>query len=274
MRKKPTFRETVICEDCKAVVEKTGPRQKLCKDCAKIRSTASKRVYEEKTHPSRKFRPDNVNQQQCKACGVSAVSNYDGEPYCNKHWLRLFNNGTIELACRKSTNKYEVDGNVLLISTKNGVEIIADADDYDLLKKHSWCISKTGYAVANINQHVVKMHHFIVGLDNCEGFIVDHKDGFKLNNSRSNLRICTSADNARNKSVSENSLGGLAGIRKTKNGTFSVRITVDRKEVYIGTFDSLERAVEARIYAENKYHGEYGTSSRINGEWHDFCSMD
>jgi predicted transcriptional regulator len=57
---------------------------------------------------------------------------------------------------RKSTNKFEIVGDILKITAANGTLILADANEYDLLRKYSWCISRTGYAVANINYKVVK----------------------------------------------------------------------------------------------------------------------
>ena len=163
---------------------------------------------------------------------------------------------------RKRTNTYEVHGDVLKITTKNGIEIIADADDLEKLNKYSWCISKTGYPVANINYKVTKMHRYILGLSD-PTIIVDHKNRNPFDNRKANLRICTIADNTRNKSVSKNCKSGHIGIRKTPYGRYNVRITCNRKEIYVGNFKTLEEAIAARKTAEQKYHGEFGSHNAV-----------
>lgn len=163
---------------------------------------------------------------------------------------------------RKRTCKYEVSGDVLVITTKNGIELLADAEDLELLNKYSWCVSKTGYPVANIMNKVTKMHRYILGIKD-SSIIVDHKNRNPLDNRKANLRICTITDNARNKSVSKKCKSGHIGIRITKHGRYNVRITANRKEIHIGNFKTLEEAIIARNNAENIYHGEYG--SHIGG---------
>lgn len=194
----------------------------------------------------------------CCICGEPFKCAFEGKPYCNKHWLRLYNNGTVEKCGRKRTNKYETKDDILIITTAKGIKILADISDYDLLSKHSWCISKTGYPVANINKKVIKLHRYLLhGL--CEGKIVDHINGNVLDNRRNNLRICKSnSDNARNCRLSKNNKSGYSGVSMIKKtGKYRARIVVDRKEINLGHFDLYEDAVKARIAAEKKYYGDY-----------------
>lgn len=153
---------------------------------------------------------------------------------------------------KRSKNKFEIIDDVLYITTKSGTVILADVSDYDKLSKYSWCICKTGYAVANINGKVTKLHRYLLDLSDPHK-LVDHKNHDILDNRRSNIRICTCEENARNKG------GGNAvhGIRKTPFGKYQVRITFKRKEIHIGNYDTYDEAVKARYAAEDKYHGEY-----------------
>lgn len=160
---------------------------------------------------------------------------------------------------KKNTNKFEIIGDVLKITTAKGQEILADAEEIEKLKRYSWCVSKQGYAVANINGKVVKINRYILGLDNCAGKIVDHINRNKLDNRKVNLRFCTPKDNARNISVSKNSKSQVLGVRKTKHGKYNVRIVADRKEHHIGNFDTIEDAIFARQMAELKYHGQFAS---------------
>lgn len=190
----------------------------------------------------------------CCICGDRFSSSYKGKPYCNKHYLRMHFHGTPDKIGRTSTNSFFVEGELLIITTANGDSIKADAVDVDILKKHSWCISKAGYAVANINRKVVKMHRYILG-DKCDGKMIDHINGNKIDNRRCNLRFCSAAENARN--TSSTNEFGYPGIRKTKYGKYNARITVNRKEIHIGNFETVEEAIEARKQAEIKHFGEY-----------------
>ena len=189
----------------------------------------------------------------CIVCGKPYSCHFNGKPYCNRHYQKMKLYGNPEGKPRKSTNVFSINGKILTITTKNGDVILADAEDYEKLKMYSWCISKTGYAVANTGKQVVKMHRYILGLTNPKE-VVDHINNNKLDNRRANIRICTQAENARNRSPKRD----YSGIRLTEAGTYNVRITKDRKEIHIGNYKTIEEAVQARKDAEKKYHGEFG----------------
>lgn len=199
--------------------------------------------------------------QVCCVCGNPKAMHFKGKYYCNKHWLRMYAHGTPELVGRKSTNQFEVVGDLLTITTANGVKILADASDLDKLQKYSWCISKTGYPVANINGKVTKIGRYIMGLQD-PGLVIDHINNDPLDNRRDNMRICTAAENARNKTGKQE----VNSVGKTKFGKFRARIMIGRKEVNLGHFDTYEEAVEARIEGEKKYHGQYGRSFNSKDE--------
>lgn len=158
---------------------------------------------------------------------------------------------------RKSTNTFTVNGAVLTIKTKSGVEILADSEDLDKLRTWSWCINKAGYAVANTGKKIVRMHRFI--MDAADGSVVDHINHNILDNRKQNLRICSQKENARNVRTARNSETGEIGIRITEHNRFNVRITVDRRAIHIGNYRTMEEAIEARKAAERKYHGEFGS---------------
>lgn len=192
---------------------------------------------------------------KCSICDTKYSGWFNGKPYCNKHLLRLYKNGTTELLGRKSTNRFEIDNKNLIITTNNGVRILADAEDYELLKKPSWCISKTGYAVANINKKVVKMARVILGISD-PATVVDHKNGDKLDNRKSNLRICSQRNNSLNQGANRNRILPV-GIRITKFGKYNARIFFDGRGIHIGNFDSMDEAIEARNKAEDKYFRDF-----------------
>lgn len=81
-----------------------------------------------------------------------------------------------------------------------GIVQIDEVDLY-LIKAYKWHVSDRGYAVwrgvrGGIKK-TIRMHRIIAKTP--KGMITDHINHDKLDNRRSNLRICTQSDNMRNK---------------------------------------------------------------------------
>ena len=194
-------------------------------------------------------------KKSCCVCGGEFACHFDGKPYCNKHYLRMYNNGTIEPKQRERTNHYEKCDGFIKIITKKGDEILVDDCDEKKVKMYSWCISKTGYPVANIGGKVRKIHRYLLDLSD-QDMIVDHINGNPLDNRRKNLRICTVTENARNTARTRNRKLPK-GVSTTRSGRYRARIYVDYKEIRIGIFDTIEDAAKARRDAEIKYFGDF-----------------
>lgn len=190
----------------------------------------------------------------CCVCGEKFASFFDGNPYCNKHWQRMYRNGTLIPKERAKTCTFDVSGYVLTITTKSGSVIIADSEDFERLSKHSWCIDAKGYPVANVDGKLTTMQRFLMNPQ--KNMVVDHMNGDKLDNRKSNLRICTPRQNAQNQRGNKGRELPI-GIRKTKAGKYVARICVDRKTIHIGTFQNIDDAVSAREKAEIQYFGMY-----------------
>lgn len=256
MRKNPMIMPKK-CEMCGKEYTPKGNNQKYCNECKIVASRGWKLKYYKKMNPDAK--PRRACTDVCCVCGGKFSGMYDGKPYCNKHWLRMYNNGTLEIQKRKSTNQFIIRGDEMEVITANGDRILADAEDYEILKDHSWCVSSQGYAVANIGGKVVKMNRYILGLENCKGKLVDHRNRKKLDNRKKNLRYAPFRGNACNKSIAKNKKLRVLGIVMTPAGKYNVRIVADRKEHHIGNYDSLELAIAARQEAEDRYHGEFAS---------------
>lgn len=198
---------------------------------------------------------------KCCICGKPKSCSYEGKQYCNKHWQSMYYYGQPYGKAYCSKNKFEIDGELLRIITTKGETILADAADYDILSKHTWCISKTGYPVTRTNQKTVKLHRILLNLTD-PAIIADHRNRNPLDNRRCNLRVCTQKENARNKSGKN----GYIGIRITPNNRYEVRITDNYKSIHIGNYRTLEEAIEVRRMAERKYHGEFGSLTSMEKE--------
>lgn len=77
-----------------------------------------------------------------------------------------------------------------------GKSVKVDEDDYKKYNHLVWHLSDTGYAIRRNNHQTYRLHRLIM---NCpEGMVVDHLNRNKLDCRKSNLRICSQLDNARN----------------------------------------------------------------------------
>ena len=90
-----------------------------------------------------------------------------------------------------------------IVLTKGAIALVDD-DDFEKLIETRWCLNGPyGY-----NKGRGLMHRFILGLQKRDPQ-VDHINGNKLDNRKSNLRLCNNAENQMN----HNSTGGKSKYR-------------------------------------------------------------
>jgi hypothetical protein len=90
---------------------------------------------------------------------------------------------------------------------------------------------------------------------------IDHINGVKDDNRLENLREVSHAENQRNKKLDSRNKFGYPGIRKGKKiGTYKACIGINKTELHLGTFKTLEEAIAVRVQAEIKYdfHRNHG----------------
>jgi hypothetical protein len=85
---------------------------------------------------------------------------------------------------------------------------------------------------------------------------IDHKDVDASNNAWHNLRPATGSQNCCNRLVQANNRLGVKGVRKDKN-KYAARITVSRKTIHLGTFETPEEAALAYAKAAKELHGAF-----------------
>lgn len=151
------------------------------------------------------------------------------------------------------------------IPLSQGKVALVDVEDYDYLSKSKWCVEKTNnnvyYATKNWSKGI-KMHNAIMRTK--KGEQVDHRNHNGLDCRRSNLRTCTSAQNARNRRISSRNTSGYKGVSYVKSRNCWVAcIHINSKNKNLGYFINKEEAALAYNEAAIKYYKEFANINHI-----------
>jgi hypothetical protein len=163
----------------------------------------------------------------------------------------------------KKCNRSDLSGDYGIIWCINtNKPIYFDLEDADNILKHSWSIDSNGYPSATINGETVRMHVFL----GCKWH--DHHNRNKLDNRRVNLIYCTQQENVRNSSIGKNNQSGFIGVYwSNQNNGWVSQITMNKKTIYIGTFNDKQDAVISRLQAELNYYGEFAPQRHLFKEY-------
>lgn len=163
---------------------------------------------------------------------------------------------------KKNTNEYIIsdDKSYVIGRTKKGEAFLFDFFNFGLIKDYNWSISKRGYVVAKIKRKEVPMHKML--FNNSKGYDVDHISGNKLDNRKSNLRICTHQQNMFNQKIRKNNTTGFIGVSLMKRiGKYEAYVHFDGKKYSMGLHNNAIDAAIARDNGAIKLFGEY---ARLN----------
>lgn len=172
-------------------------------------------------------------------------------------------------------NDYKIIGDKTIIYTKyrsEVVEIVIDTADLELVKsiKNTWFASKPGtskslyistQSTINGKLKTQYLHRLIMG-DIEKGLCVDHVNRDTLNNSRSNLRVVTHAQNKQNVSCHSHSKTKIRGVYfDKKQNKWCAQSMVNGKNIRAGRYKTIEEAEKAVIALRKKlmpysYEGE------------------
>ncbi len=154
----------------------------------------------------------------------------------------------------------------------NGRFAVVDPPDYEVVNKFRWSELRVGelvYAVRREGRSAVPMHRQILGA--MPGEVVDHADRDGLNNTRSNIRLCSHAENMRNRKRAKSNKSGFKGVylkatRKDRNRDVLQRpwvasIKKNGKRTNLGYFATPELAYSAYCAAAKSLHGEFARLS-------------
>jgi len=149
------------------------------------------------------------------------------------------------------------DITVIFLKTREDVSYETIIDTDDLIRVMEFPRTWRAHENSRSYQSVTGsrgLHRWIMNPP--EGMQVDHINRNPLDNRRNNLRICTPAENYRNKSTNSNNTSGATGVTRSLS-KWKAFIRADGKNKYLGTFENIEDAIIVRKEAEIKYFGEF-----------------
>ena len=151
------------------------------------------------------------------------------------------------------------------IILSQGKFAIVDDEDFEFLNQWKWTYGmggngRVGYAHRRVyhdgTSDLVLMHRLLSKAP--DGMDVDHINGDKLDNRKSNLRVCTQSQNMMNRGLQKNNKSGFKGVsRHSQSGKWWARIAKDGKKFSLGLHHTPEEAGEAYRKAAESLHGEY-----------------
>ena len=186
-------------------------------------------------------RLDGLKSGHTKSCGCLSIE-------------KAIENGK----ANKKYNRYNLSGEYGIGYTSNEEEFFFDLEDYDLIKNYRWHIGTAGYLYSynSITGKKIGLHRLIMNPP--KDMIVDHINRNPFDNRKSNLRICSFAENSRNLSISKRNNTGTIGVGwSNQKNKWLARIMINGKAMHLGYFDTKEEAIEARLKAELELYGTF-----------------
>lgn len=123
---------------------------------------------------------------------------------------------------------------------------------------------KDGYTVIGVQGRNFRAHRlawFLMtgAFPPCD---IDHANGDRMDNRWSNLRLATRPQNNVNAAPSRRNRTGIRGVSVHQSGRYEARISIGGTIKFLGLFESLSSAAEARIRAEKQAFGEFSFHNR------------
>jgi hypothetical protein len=139
-----------------------------------------------------------------------------------------------------------------------------DTTDIPKLAKYRWGLDNKGYLHTGIKSKMVGLHRFLLDLVSGDGKVVDHIDRNIYNNRKSNLRLCSQAQNVGNSTLRRDNSSGYKGVCWHKRDKkWQAYIRKDTKLIHLGLFDIAENAAMAYNEAALDYFGEFAVLNYI-----------
>ena len=183
-----------------------------------------------------------VSAARCQGCvGISSAVTYTRTP--------------------RPTNEPPPVSGCRWLPLTHGMFALVDEGVFDAVSGRPWQYHKDHVAyVDTIRKTSVLLHRVI--MDAKPGEIVDHRNRDVLDNRRSNLRIATKAQNNANSAPRARNKTGIKGAYwDARRCKWRATITVNKRQLWLGYFDS---AVEAGLAYDRAAREAFGEFAFVN----------
>ncbi|WP_449043759.1 AP2/ERF family transcription factor [Paracoccus versutus] len=126
--------------------------------------------------------------------------------------------------------------------------------------KEAFTAKKNGYACGTIHGRSYQAHRVVFAITHGRWPVdcVDHIDMDRSNNRPDNLREATKLSNAWNKKITKQNKSGFKGVSfHTDSGRWISSIWADKKNYFLGRFDTAEEAAIVYDSKARELHGEF-----------------
>jgi hypothetical protein len=121
------------------------------------------------------------------------------------------------------------------------------------------------YLQVGINNKQYKLHRIIFVMHH--GYLpeyIDHIDTNRTNNRIENLRACNRQENSHNSKTPVSNTSGMKHVRwRKQRQKWEVKLRMNKKSIYFGSYHDLELAELVAIEARNKYHGDFANHGKF-----------
>lgn len=156
-------------------------------------------------------------------------------------------------------NKF--DNYVMITNPKTNFSFMIDIDDLELVEDIPWQVNIKGYAK---HRDIGLLHRYLMkiskGTNNT--IHIDHINGNKLDNRKSNLRFCSNQQNSFNRNIGTTNKSGYKGVSWNKQcNKWHSQITHNYKTINLGYYNNIIDAV--KVY-NDKALELFGEFAKIN----------
>lgn len=159
----------------------------------------------------------------------------------------------------KKYNESEIMDDVVHVYIDNDKTkiMLCDIEDWKNLKNCYWT-EQQGYAVAIKNYEWIRFHREVMNVDNPK-IQVDHINGNRLDNRKTNLRLCSNQENSMNRYENSNNSSGYKGVYFDKDrNKWRGAIQYNGKSIKsTKRYNTPEEAYEWYIEKSNELFGDY-----------------
>lgn len=165
----------------------------------------------------------------------------------------------------------------------SGYEVLIDDEDIYKVNLYKWWINKREYNTSKLcyfvsntytdgKRHIISLHRYIMNCKLHDKVTVDHINGNTLDCRKSNLRICTHAQNCRNRKISKNNSSGYRGVFWNKrDNLWCSQIVFDKHRYNLGRYSDNISAAKIFDIASIYFYKEY---AKTNFPVEDYLGLD